>query len=318
LSRAAALPAALAAALGAGCAHTPAPRHPRPPLAAAAAAAVPALPAATTHELRADGARVTGCLHAGDERVRFEVRTHEGLPPRAVVLLVPILAGGAELLDQIALRVQAHGFDVAFCARPDGAMKVGQRGEDLDALFARTLLHQRLLLRWLREHHAPGAPQFAFGISLGGMVATVLAAQEPRLAGAALCLCGGDVATLVVHSSEPRVRRWYDWRVATDGVGADAIVAELEQRLHHEPLRHAPAIDTREVLLVQATLDSVVPHRHHQLLWEALGRPARYTVPLGHYSAVLAMVAGGVRYGGAAGANGRGRRSPCGCGWRGL
>ena len=283
----------LAAALAtAGCAHTPSPRHPRASLPVAACGALaPPLPAAMVDELCAQGERLTGCLVAGDERVAFEVRSRpaNGGAPRPVVLLVPILAGGAALMDQVALRVQAHGYDVAFCARPDGAMRIGQRGKDLDALFARTLLHQRLLLRWLREQHAPGAPQFAFGISLGGMVATVLAAQEPALDGAALCLCGGDVATLLAHSSESRVRRWYAWRLAADGVGDHAITAELEQFLTHEPLRFAPAVPTGEVLMVQATLDTVVPARHHDLLWEALGRPARYAVPLGHYSAVLAI-----------------------------
>jgi pimeloyl-ACP methyl ester carboxylesterase len=286
--------AVLAAA--AACTHTPAPARPRAALPPALLGVRPAeLPPARLEALHDDGAgNGRGCLACGGERVAFHLRGGcgdggGGGDGRPVVLLVPILAGGASLMEQVALRVHAHGFDVAWCDRLAPAMKPGQRARDLDELFRRTVLHQRLLLRWLREHRAPGSEQFVLGISLGGMVATVLAAQEPGLRGTALCLCGGDVAGLVAHSSEGRVRAWRDWRLATDGVGDDHVAWELAQQLTHEPLRWAPAVATERVLLVEATLDTVVPHRHHQLLWEALGRPARYSVPLGHYSAALAL-----------------------------
>ncbi len=287
-ARAAAL---VLAALASGCVDAPAPGRPRPPLPlAATGACVPELPPARLDSLRECGpGRFRGCLASGAERVVFELRVGDDAAPRPIVLLVPILAGGASLLEQVALRVRAHGYDVAWCPRLGGAMKEGQRGADLDELFRRTVLHQRLLLRWLREDFARGRPQFALGISLGGMVATVLAAHEPGLLGTAICLSGGDVAHLIAHSSEPRVQRWRRWRLDEDGIGDDGLAWELAQRLHHEPLRFAPAVPAERVLLVEATLDTVIPRRHRDLLWEALGRPARYSLPLGHYSAALAI-----------------------------
>jgi pimeloyl-ACP methyl ester carboxylesterase len=282
-------------ALG-GCAHTPAPCHARPPLPPRSiGAAGPTLPDAQLAELHDHGdGRWRGCLAAGEERVAFQLRTAPRDTPqpgasRPFVLLVPILAGGASLMEQVALRVHARGFDVAWCERLGGAMKEGQRAKDLDDLFRRTVLHQRLLLRWLRQDFAPGCEQFALGISLGGMVATVLAAQQPDLAGVAVCLSGGDLAGLIAHSSESRVQAWRTWRLETDAIGDDSLAWELREFLTHEPLRFAPAIATSRMLLVEATLDTVVPHRHHALLWEALGRPARYQVPLGHYTAALAI-----------------------------
>jgi pimeloyl-ACP methyl ester carboxylesterase len=291
---------AVLAATVAGCTLTPAPGQPRDPLPPALLEVrMPELPPATLAELHDDGdGDAHGCLASGDERVSFHLRCggraaggdgERAGRARPLVLLVPILAGGASLMEQVALRVHAHGFDVAWCDRLAPAMKPGQRARDLDELFRRTVLHQRLVLRWLREEHARGCEQFVLGISLGGMVATVLAAHEPGLRGVALCLCGGDVAGLVARSSEGRVQAWRDWRLATDGVGDDHLAWELAQQLAHEPLRYAPAVATDRVLLVEATFDTVVPHRHHQLLWEALGRPARYSVPLGHYSSALAL-----------------------------
>lgn len=233
--------------------------------------------------------RLSGTLAGAGETVAFELRTTPDDPGRPVVLLVPILAGGDDLMEQVAMRVQSHGYDVAFCARAGGALRTGQRSKDLDELFRRTVLHQRLLLRWLRERHAAPVAQFVLGISLGGMVTTVLAAQEPDLAGVAICLSGGDIKELIGASSEQRVQRWREWRQREDGIGDDELKDELAQCLTHEPLRYAPAVATDRVLLVEATLDTVVPARNQDLLWEALGRPARFSVPFGHYSAALAI-----------------------------
>jgi pimeloyl-ACP methyl ester carboxylesterase len=232
--------------------------------------------------------RSAGTLTAGPEQVHFQLRRH-GAGDRPLVLLVPILAGGEDLMDQVANRLQDRGFDTAFCARVGPALKPPQRGPELDELFRRTVLHQRLLLRWLRQDAAPPPRIYVLGISLGGMVATVLTALEPTLAGAALVMTGGGIAELVLVSSEPRVQAWRRWRHTADAVGDDHLRWELAALLRYEPLRFAPAVPTRKVLFVGGTLDTVVPPRHQDLLWEALGRPARLDVPLGHYSAALAI-----------------------------
>ncbi|MBL8750018.1 MAG: hypothetical protein JNK78_12715 [Planctomycetes bacterium] len=235
------------------------------------------------------GGRSTGVLVAAGEQVRFHIRRADGGGKKPLVLCVPILAGGDELMENVASRMRSHGFDVAFCARAGSALKPPQRGRDLDLLFRRTVLHQRILLAWLAS--GPDAPTatFVLGMSMGGMVATVVAAEEPDVAGLAVCLSGGDLGSLVLSSSERRVRSWSEWRHTTDGVGDDHLRWELREFLDYEPLGFAAAIPTWKVLFVGADLDSVVPRRNQDLLWEALGRPARLQVPLGHYSAALAI-----------------------------
>lgn len=268
------------------------PRHPRPLLpppvtASSGAVAEPVVVERTD----LDHGSLRGVLAAGDETVRFELRRR---PPagtaRPLVLLLPILAGGEDLLDGVARRLLDQGFDVAFCARVGSALRPPQRAPELDDLFRRTVLHQRMLLRWLR-HQPEVAPSgwFALGMSMGGMVATVLAALEPGLDGVAICLSGGDLGGMMLRSSEGRVQRWLQWRRTTDGVGDDHLAWEVRQYLHHEPLAFAAAIPTGKVLFVSAAFDTVVPRRHQDLLWEALGRPARLVVPLGHYTAALTI-----------------------------
>jgi dienelactone hydrolase len=279
----------LALALLAGCAFAPPPTHPRPRLPATGLpSTTPDLPLATLaewHDLGAGNGR--GVLTAGDETVRFELRAAAGAGPHPFVLLVPILAGGKELMEAVANGLAARGFDVAFCERAGGALTAGQRGPELDELFRRTVLHQRLVLQWQGAHERQPVPRFVLGLSLGGMVTTVVGALEPDLDGLAICLSGADLPDLVATSAEARVERWREWRRTTDGVGDDHLRWELATSLQHEPLRFAGAIATERVLMVSAAFDTVVPRHNQDALWEALGRPARLVLPLGHYSAGL-------------------------------
>lgn len=283
----------LLAMLPGGCTFQASPCSPRPPLPLPAwTVTAPPLEQPRLEELQDHGGGMTtGRLSSNGESVRFRLRRQTPAEtPRALVLLVPILAGGEELMDQVAVGMSAQGFDVAFCARAGSALKKPQRARELDELFRRTVLHQRLLLAWLRGPENPRpAATFALGLSMGGMVTTVLAALEPDLAGIAVCLAGGDLASMVIHSSEGRVQQWVDWRFTTDGIGPDSLQWELEQCLRHEPLAFAASIPTEKVLFVGAQFDTVVPERNQDLLWEALGRPARMQVPFGHYSAALAI-----------------------------
>jgi dienelactone hydrolase len=272
----------------AACTFSSAPSHPRPatPANATFAPPLPPIAALACHD---DGGEVTGTLAAGDERVQFRWRRHDANEPRPLVLLVPILAGGEGLLDQVGSRLLDRGFDVASCARVGPALRGPQRGRELDQLFARTITHQRILLHWLRTSPQPPPQTFVLGMSLGGMVATVLTAHDPQIAGAAICLSGGGLADLVVCSSESRVQSWRRFRHETDGVGDDHLRWELDNLLRHEPLRHAGAIAAERLLMVNGRYDTVVPTVHQDLLWEALGRPDRMVVPLGHYSAALVV-----------------------------
>lgn len=276
----------------AGCTTTAAPRLPRPaqPLPPELRALAAPVPPPTLVEQHEDGpGHSRGVLQGSGERVEFELWRAPG-QRRPLVLLVPILAGGADLMASVGNRLAGYGFDVALAARAGSAMRPPQRGPELARLFERTVLHQRLLLAWQRA--ADGGPPpavFALGISLGGIVTTAVAALEPGLSGAAICLSGGDLPDLVLASGEGRVQNWVRWRRDTDGIGTDGLRDELRRHLGLEPDALAAALDPRKILFVSARFDDVVPPRHQDLLWEALGRPERLVVPLGHYTTALAI-----------------------------
>lgn len=281
----------------AGCAHVSLAAHPRPalPLPATVAARY-ALPGPVEEMALVpvgseDGVRFhRGRLAAGHERAEFHLLLPPGAGPSSFVLCLPILAGGRELMALVAARLAARGHAVAWTERVASALRDGQRGPELEALFRRTIVHNRMVLAWARQQPAIDASRMGcVGISMGGLAGAVILAVEPDLKGGALCLAGADLPDLVLASAEDRAVSWRRWRWREDGLGQGELEVELARCLLSDPGRLGPYVATDKVLLVGGTLDRVVPRRHQDALWESLGRPERRLYPLGHYTAAVAI-----------------------------
>ena len=91
---------------------------------------------------------------------------------------------------------------------------------------------------------------------------------------------------LVVRSQEDRLRRFVRERAA-QGVAPDQTRDRLRAALRSEPLSLAPHCDPRRVLMFATRRDRSIPFENQQRLYEALGRPERYVLPTGHYTAAV-------------------------------
>lgn len=298
-TRVATIGAAFATILTSGCVTAPAPQRPRPALP---------LPAALATEFAFDALVATqsfavvggdrdllhwrGELRSGDETARFHVLCALGAGPRPLVVCLPILAGGGDLMWTVASGIAARGYAAAWVERVAPALRIGESGQQLDTLFRRTLYHNRMLLRWSERRadlFAPGQ-RAVLGLSTGGMVGAVFLALEPGLVAGALCLAGADLPSLLLATSESRVVRWRATRATDHGLAGTCLRRELERELTVDPARFGAYVATDRVLLVHAGLDDVVPERNHTLLWESLGRPRDLRLSwLGHYTTALAL-----------------------------
>lgn len=286
-------------ALGlAACTTVAPPPHPRPPIPLANATRETfALPGPVqTLDLEVNGGDVEldywrGRLGCGDERVHFHMLRPKGDAPRPLVACLPILGGGQTLMWLVASRIAARGYAAVWTDRVAPALR-NQRGPELDALFRRTVQHNRVLLHWARgrpDLFTPGQ-QGLVGLSTGGIVGAVLLALEPDVAAGALCLAGADLPTLLMSSEEPRVTAWRRWRAHEDGISGATLQLELDRCLAADPAYFCAAVAPDRVLLVHADLDAVVGLPNQDLLWEGLGRPRRIRVRwLGHYTTALGL-----------------------------
>ena len=206
------------------------------------------------------------------------------------VLALPILAGGESLMWIVATDLASRGFAVAWTRRGASALKPPQRGPELEQLFRTTVVHNRMVLAWARRQpDVDDECTGLLGISLGGMVAGALLAVEPDVKAGVVCLAGGDLTDILLRSDERRAIRWRSWRRESDDIATSELTRELDAHLVSDPARLGGYVDTDRVLLVAAALDTVVPMRNQNLLWESLGRPRRIVLPLAHYTSALAL-----------------------------
>jgi len=128
----------------------------------------------------------------------------------------------------------------------------------------------------------------SIGISMGAIKNVALIAAEPRLKANVLCLGGADLPRVFATSRERRVVRYVEKRAAWDRITPRELALELATFLYAEPGRWAPAVGAERCLLFLGTLDDKVPYECGLDLWEKLGRPEAYFIPLGHYTGIAA------------------------------
>lgn len=121
----------------------------------------------------------------------------------------------------------------------------------------------------------------ATGISLGGIVAGVTAAVDPRIGRAATVLAGGDLAEILWNMPEPESKRA---REAFQAAGKTR--ADLESLTRpFDPLTYAHLLKGKRVLMIAGTADEVIPPRCARAFWAAAGKPTIHWIDCGHYSA---------------------------------
>ena len=111
---------------------------------------------------------------------------------------------------------------------------------------------------------------------------------EPRLRANVICLAAGELAYVISTSGERGVSRYLSEREEQTGFTKEEIVEDIQLHLTSDPIAVAASVDPDQLLMVFARFDGVIPADASWRLHEAVGAPAVYVVPAGHYASVLA------------------------------
>ena len=254
---------------------------------------VPPLELVTAGEPEADGHcwRHQGVLEIDGVELGYNYwLPGKGAQPAPFVLVLPILAGGEGITERVCESLARRGIAAGSIERRWRLFKDKETIDELEAKLVRAVRAQRAFLAWVAEREGIDRGRIGcFGISMGGILATLFAAVEPRLDCTVICLAGGDFGELVVSADEIKLERWVRERLAADGISAAELQERIRREFELEPLRFAPAVDPRRVLFVAARWDGVIPRPNREALWQALGQPERVDVPLGHYTSILVL-----------------------------
>lgn len=183
------------------------------------------------------------------------------------------LRSGTSFLDRV--RVTPHG-----------------SGPTWEDMVAEMILDGRRGLDWMcSRDEVDGRRLGIVGVSHGAIIGPCVLGADPRPQAGVFCMGGADEAMIVARSREPSVRRFRRRLLRARGLThADELLRlGTAQTSRTEPMRYAPGVDSRAVLLFKTRLDRAVVPEAQDKLWEALGRPRRITLPLGHIGFGLAF-----------------------------
>lgn len=215
----------------------------------------------------------------------------EGRRPAVVVL--HILGGDFELSRLVCTALAQYGTASLFLKlpyygprRPPG---IDRRMIALDAPqtiegFTQAVLDIRRGASFLAVQPNIDAGELGItGISLGGITAALAAANEPRFKNVAPVLAGGDLVRIAKESKE-----FTRQRAKIDAAGIDP-TAELEKCRCVDPLEYATNLRGRNMLMINAEADEVIPKSCTLALWEAAGKPPQVWLHGGHYTAIWSL-----------------------------
>ena len=124
------------------------------------------------------------------------------------------------------------------------------------------------------------------GLSLGGIRASMIAGVDERVKCTVMGLAGGSIADITLLSKEKEVKEYISELVEM-GISPQTIHAELSEKVVTDPLRLARYADAREILMLTAMFDRIVPRKCCDQLWKCIGKPEIVYLFAGHYSSFL-------------------------------
>lgn len=221
--------------------------------------------------------------------LRYDPLHTDGKAP--VVVILPIFGGDEYRLECYFGRYFAkHG--LALVVRR-GKQDIIADEEDVNLMLCRSVHEAVSVLDWIRMQPELDADRIAiFGVSMGGITATLVAAVDQRIKAAVLALVGGDLPYIIRHCQDGALRGGGISAQRADYLKEKQITPDVfEERLRSsitwEPLTLAPRIDPKKILLILAILDRVIPFRKGLQLRRAMGRPEKTVFLIsGHYAAM--------------------------------
>jgi hypothetical protein len=205
-----------------------------------------------------------------------------------VIVCTPILGGKGALERGVAKSFAIEGFHAVLVHRSHRFFKKPIPSQLIERKFRSAIADRRRVIDWLMERPEIDTQRVAaFGISMGGIVTSVLTPLEPRIHSAAICMAGGDIGAVISVSAEKPLVKYREARMAKEQISLDRLREDLRGAIHSDPLYIAPYGDASRFLMFISIYDKIVPTRYQRRLREALGKPETYLIPTGHYTAIL-------------------------------
>jgi dienelactone hydrolase len=156
--------------------------------------------------------------------------------------------------------------------------------------FIDTVTDVRRLVDWAQTRPEIDAERIALvGFSMSAIVASIVLANEPRIAAGVLMVGGADLHEILaacngrIRRTRQRLLERFDWSIEDFKEELRAPLAPVN------PVRFAGRVAPERLLVIEAAADSCIPKSSRERFWQALGRPERISYQYDHRTTFLAM-----------------------------
>lgn len=206
------------------------------------------------------------------------------------IVILPIQGAEYEVSTLFFDHFAKHGFSVLRFERRAEWLVATREPESLAVLLEAYTADVALGIRRWRELAPEVSTMGLFGVSMGAIIGTVVAAKVPDFAALVLVMGGGPLAEILGTARDEEInefRRDLASRLEVPEAALEGLYRSVLSDC--EPILSAPdvQIDRERILVIASLLDRVVRYPLQRRLWESLGRPPRMRLPCGHYWAVI-------------------------------
>lgn len=228
--------------------------------------------------------------HEANNTVHCEYFRPSGAGRRPAVVVLHILGGDFELARFFCSGLATRNVAALFLKMPyygprrppdSPARMISSDPQQTVAGMRQAVLDIRRAAAWLAARDEVDPQQLGiFGISLGGITGALAASIEPRFAKGCFMLAGGDIGQ--VAWSNPKLDKLRGQWVENGGTKESFF--ELLKSV--DPVTYAHRLQGRQILMLNASRDEVIPKSCTESLWKACGEPEIVWYDAGHYTAV--------------------------------
>lgn len=127
-----------------------------------------------------------------------------------------------------------------------------------------------------------------YGMSLGGIMSTLLLEVDPRVDAAIVIVGGGNFPEILRESVQSIVKGYREARMKAENIKTlDELEKKLRSSLLYDPLYFAYRRPPRDIYMVIALEDTAVPTKNQLELYEAFRRPQSIQYHLDHAPAIF-------------------------------
>lgn len=220
----------------------------------------------------------------------------EGKGPFPACVCLHILGGGYELSEMSANSLARCGIAAITIKMPYYAQRRGvgeQRYRRMISFvpehtaegMTQAVLDVRRAAAWLMSRDEVDSSRMGVtGISLGGIMSALSSAAEPRFKKVAIYLGGGNLALGIWENPHPHAKQFRRNWIANGGT----FESFLKIMSPVDPHTYGHLLENRDVLMVAAKHDEILPPKSAIALWESISKkPELVWLDSGHISAAM-------------------------------